>query len=142
MSLAEYEAFVHAACHVHEDTRRALARRLDRAAGACRRSALRGLRIVGPDTDSGSGSREDLARADGRYNMPDGEVFTSPLETETEGEIRYTFPAVYHGREVEDVRPLRGGPRRPGRGARGNDYLQSLLEMDAGRASSARSRSA
>jgi aminopeptidase len=36
--------------------------------------------------------------------MPDGEVFTSPVETATEGEIRYTFPAIYHGREVEDIR--------------------------------------
>ena len=75
--------------------------------------------------------------------MPDGEVFTSPLETETEGEIRYTFPAVYHGREVEDVRlRFEAGRVVQAEAARGNDYLQSLLEMDAGRASSARSRSA
>ena len=42
--------------------------------------------------------------ADGRLNMPDGEVFTSPVETATKGEIRYQFPAIYEGREVEDVR--------------------------------------
>jgi aminopeptidase len=65
--------------------------------------------------------------------MPDGEVFTSPLETETEGEIRYTFPAVYHGREVEDVRlRFEAGRVVQAEAARGNDYLQSLLEMDAG----------
>ena len=65
--------------------------------------------------------------------MPDGEVFTSPIETETEGEIRYTFPAVYHGREVEDVRlRFEGGRVVAAEAARGDDYLQSLLEMDAG----------
>ena len=36
--------------------------------------------------------------------MPDGEVFTSPVETSTNGEIRFTFPAIFGGREVEDVR--------------------------------------
>ena len=71
--------------------------------------------------------------ADGRYNLPDGEVFTSPLETETEGEIRYTFPAVYHGREVEDVRlRFEAGRVVAAEAARGDDYLQSLLDMDAG----------
>jgi aminopeptidase len=65
--------------------------------------------------------------------MPDGEVFTSPVETETEGEIRYTFPAVYHAREVEDVRlRFEGGRVVQAEAVRGNDYLQSLLEMDSG----------
>jgi len=65
--------------------------------------------------------------------MPDGEVFTSPVETETEGEIRYTFPALYHGREVEDVRlRFEAGRVVHAEAARGGDYLASLLEMDAG----------
>ena len=65
--------------------------------------------------------------------MPDGEVFTSPVETETEGEIRFTFPAVYHGREVEDIRlRFEGGRVVEAEASRGDDYLQSLLDMDAG----------
>jgi aminopeptidase len=65
--------------------------------------------------------------------MPDGEVFTSPVETETEGEIRYTFPALYHGREVEDVRlRFEGGRVVHAEASRGDDYLQSLLAMDDG----------
>jgi aminopeptidase len=65
--------------------------------------------------------------------MPDGEVFTSPQETETEGEIRYTFPAIYHGREVEDVRlRFAGGRVVAAEAARGDAYLRSLLDMDNG----------
>src|ERR671936_2358642 len=65
--------------------------------------------------------------------MPDGEVFTSPLETETEGEIRYTFPAIYHGREVEDIRlRFERGRVVAAEAARGDDYLRSLLDMDEG----------
>jgi aminopeptidase len=136
MSLAEYEAFVYGACHVHEEDPAAHWRAVstELSARADELGTARELRIVGPDTDLRVAveGRTWLA-ADGRYNMPDGEVFTSPLETETEGEIRYTFPAVYHGREVEDVRlRFEGGRVVEAEALRGNDYLQSLLEMDAG----------
>jgi aminopeptidase len=136
MSLAEYEDFVYAACHVHESDPAAHWRAVsaELQARAEELGGVRELRILGPDTDLRVGveGRSWLA-ADGRYNLPDGEVFTSPLETETEGEIRYTFPAVYHGREVEDVRlRFEGGRVVEAEAARGDDYLQSLLEMDAG----------
>ena len=136
MSLAEYEEFVYAACHVDEDDPAAhwQAVSAELQGRAAELGGVRELRIVGPDTDLRVGveGRSWLA-ADGRYNMPDGEVFTSPLETETEGEIRYTFPAVYHGREVEDVRlRFEAGRVVRAEAARGNDYLHPLLEMDAG----------
>ena len=137
MSLAEYEHFVFAACHVlhgedpvaHWQSRSAeltaRARELDRT---------RELRIVGPDTDI----RLDVAGrswqpADGKLNMPDGEVFTSPVEDGTEGEIRFTFPAIFNGREVEDVRlRFEGGRVVAAEAGRGEDYLRSLLDMDDG----------
>ena len=71
--------------------------------------------------------------ADGKDSMPPGEVFRSAVETETAGEIRYTFPAIFQGREVEDVR-LRfvDGRVVSAQASHGNDYLQSLLDMDDG----------
>jgi aminopeptidase len=136
MSLSAYESFVFAACHVHEEGAaehwRTVSRELE--ARARELGSVRELRIVGPDTDLllGVDGRSWLA-ADGRYNMPDGEVFTSPLETETEGEIRYTFPAIYHGREVEDVRlRFEGGRVVAAEAVHGDDYLSSLLDMDDG----------
>jgi aminopeptidase len=136
MSLAEYEDFVFAACHVDEENPaehwRSVAGGL--AARASELSTVRELRVVGPDTDLRLGveGRTWLA-ADGRYNLPDGEVFTSPVETETEGEIRYTFPAIYHGREVEDTRlRFEGGRVVDAEALHGNDYLRSLLDMDDG----------
>jgi aminopeptidase len=136
MSLRDYEDFVFGACHVNEEDPAAhwlsVARELE---GRARELAsVSELRIVGPDTDLRLGveGRTWLA-ADGHYNLPDGEVFTSPLETETEGRIRYTFPAIYHGREVEDVRlSFEGGRVVAAEAAHGNEYLQSLLDMDAG----------
>ena len=137
MSLDEYERFVYAACHVQDDEDpvahwRRVSQELSARARELER--VRELRIVGPDTDLrvGVGGRRWRA-ADGELNMPDGEIFTSPLETETEGEIRFTFPAVFAGREVEDVRlRFAGGRVVAAEAAVGEDYLQSLLAMDSG----------
>ena len=136
MSLGAYEDFVYSACHVDEDDPAAHWRLV---AASLRNQAdelesVRELRIVGPDTDLvvGVGGRKWIA-ADGRYNMPDGEVFTSPVEDATEGEIRYTFPAIYHGREVEDIQlRFEGGRVVEAEAARGDDYLNTLLAMDDG----------
>jgi aminopeptidase len=137
MSLGEYEDFVYGACHVQGDEDpvahwRGVSAELN--ARARELEAFRELRIVGPDTDLRVNveGRSWLA-ADGKLNMPDGEIFTSPVETETGGEIRFSFPAIFSGRGVEDVRlRFEGGRVVHGEAATGDDYLQSLLDMDEG----------
>ena len=65
--------------------------------------------------------------------MPDGEIFTSPVETETEGDIRFSFPAIFYGRAVDDVRlRFEGGRVVAAEAKTAGDYLQSLLDMDEG----------
>jgi aminopeptidase len=137
MSLPEYEDFVYGACHVRDGEDpiahwQSVSAELN--ARARDLEAVRELRIVGPDTDLrlDVGGRGWLA-ADGRLNMPDGEVFTSPVETGSEGEIRFSFPAIFHGRSVEDVRlRFEGGRVVAAEAKTANDYLQSLLDMDDG----------
>jgi aminopeptidase len=136
MSLDEYEAFFHAACHTDEADPAAYWRSF--AGTLAGRSAqladVRELRIVGADTDLTLGvqGRKWIA-ADGHYNMPDGEVFTSPVEDVTNGEIRFTFPAVFNGREVDDVRlRFEDGRVVAAEASGGEAYLNQLLEMDEG----------
>jgi aminopeptidase len=137
MSLEEYESFVYAACHVrpHEDPVEHWQQvSVELNARARELETFRELRIVGEDTDLriGVDGRQWLA-ADGRLNMPDGEIFTSPVETETEGEIRFGFPAIFGGRAVEDVRlRFENGRVVAAEAASGDDYLQSLLGVDDG----------
>jgi aminopeptidase len=137
MSLPEYERFVYQACHVEEPgdpvaywtgLRAELIARADELARA------RELRVVGPGTDLRVGVEgRRWNAADGRYNMPDGEVFTSPLETVTEGEVSFAFPALFHGREVGGIRlRFEGGAVVKAEAARGQEYLDALLGMDAG----------
>ncbi len=135
MSLRAYEEFVYGACHVLEDEDAAAHWRATAAALKARASeldAVSELHIQGPDTDLrvGVAGRTWIA-ADGRLNMPDGEVFTSPLEDQTNGEIRYTFPASFQGREVEDVRlRFEKGRVVDAEAARGSAYLETVLELE------------
>ena len=137
MSLAEYERFVFRACHV-EEPGDAVAHwqtvRDELGARAEGLSEARELRIVGPGTDLTLGVEgRRWQAADGRYNMPDGEVYTSPLETATEGEISFVFPALFHGREVADIRlRFEGGAVVAAEASRGREYLDAMLEIDDG----------
>lgn len=70
---------------------------------------------------------------DGRLNFPDGEVFTGPIESATEGEIRFNFPAVYMGREVTDVRlKFRAGKVVDADASKGKDFLYQMMDQDKG----------
>jgi len=139
MSLAQYEDFVYGACHVDGDADpiahwesvsaqlTARARQLD---------GVRELRILGPDTDLRViVEGRPWIPSDGRHNMPDGEVFTSPVEAGTEGEIYFAFPSIFQGREVEDVRLwFEGGRVVRADASTGQDYLRALIGTDEGAA--------
>jgi aminopeptidase len=137
MSLSEYEDFVHGACHTREgDDPIAHWRAMSETLGARAREleGVRELRITGPGTDLllvVEGRR--WLPSDGKHNMPDGEVFTSPVESGTSGEIFFAFPSVFQGQEVENVRlRFEDGAVVHAEATLGQEYLRSLLDTDSG----------
>jgi aminopeptidase len=93
--------------------------------------------IRGEDTDLRMKVRgRTFISADGRVNMPDGEVFTGPVEDSVEGHIRFSYPAIYPafgGREVVDVHLwFEEGRVVKATADKGEDYLLALLDLDAG----------
>ena len=137
MSLREYERFVFGACHVldgEDPVAHWVAVSVELNERARTLADVRELRIVGPDTDLRVGVEgRTWNAADGHLNMPDGEVFTSPVETQTHGEIRFGFPGLFHGREVDDVwLRFEDGRVVASEAGRGAEYLTALLDMDAG----------
>ena len=136
MSLEDYEDFVFRACHVLDDDPvghwRQVGDRLQ--ARAEELGSVRELRIVGEDTDLTVVVEGRTWRAAyGRQNVPDGEVYTSPVETGANGTIRFGFPAVFGGREIDDARlVLENGRVVAAEAAGGEEYLRSLLELDEG----------
>jgi aminopeptidase len=92
------------------------------------------IHIVAPDVDITYrvGGRT-WVNADGRVNFPDGEVFSAPHEDSVNGAVRFTYPAIYGGNEVEDVRLVfRDGVVTESSASRGVDFLNAMLDMDAG----------
>lgn len=70
---------------------------------------------------------------DGKENFPDGEVFTGPIEDATEGTIRYSFPAVHHGRECHDITlTFKAGKVVDATASKGLDFLTAMLDQDPG----------
>jgi aminopeptidase len=92
------------------------------------------IHIVGPDTDITYhvGGRTWINAA-GKRNFPDGEVFTGPIEDSVNGTVRFTYPAVMNGNEVQDIRlTFREGKVVEATAAKGEDFLHAMLDMDAG----------
>ncbi|MHA1460840.1 MAG: aminopeptidase, partial [Promethearchaeota archaeon] len=62
------------------------------------------IQVLGEDTDlTLSVKGRKWVNCCGHNNLPDGEVFTSPLEDSVNGRIRFTYPGIYGGREVENI---------------------------------------
>jgi aminopeptidase len=70
---------------------------------------------------------------DGHENFPDGEVFTGPVIDSVNGQINFSFPAVHHGREVQDAKlTFKNGKVVDASASKGEDFLISMLDMDSG----------
>lgn len=69
----------------------------------------------------------------GQENLPDGEIFTGPVETSANGWVRFSYPAIFNGRSVEGVElRFENGKVVSAQAARDEAFLLSMLESDAG----------
>ncbi len=106
MSLEEYEEFVFNACGLFEDDpiQKWLNRRKDQQKIVDLLNGKKHIQYKGNDIDV-SFSIEDRIwiNSDGQTNMPSGEVYTAPVEDSVNGKVRFSLPALYMGRELEDV---------------------------------------
>jgi|TARA_Y100000310_G_scaffold345160_1_gene462278 aminopeptidase len=92
------------------------------------------VRLVHKDTDLKFSIRgRKFIVADGTHNMPDGEIFTAPVETTTEGFISFTFPTIYSGREVDGVSLVfKDGNVIKATAQKNQSLLKTLLGTDEG----------
>jgi aminopeptidase len=74
---------------------------------------------------------------DGHENFPDGEVFTGPnLDAQdggVNGVVKYSFPAVHHGREVHGIElTFERGRVVDAKASKGLEFLEAMLDQDEG----------
>ncbi len=136
MSLSDFEEFVYGACFLNDEDPAA---RWQELSAQQQRLVdwLKGKRtvhITGQDTDlTLSVADRVFINSDGKRNFPSGEFFTGPVEDSANGTIRFSFPASYGGRSVENVRlRFENGVVVEATADQGQDYLDKMLGMDDG----------
>ena len=138
MSLEDYEDFVYRACFADQVTKDPVAKWKEFQT----RQAEIIERIEGHDKVELRGPNVDLTlsikgrvfkNSFGRHNMPDGEIFTGPVEKSVNGWVRYTYPAIIQGRVVEGVElTFEQGKVVKATATKNQDFMLEMLEVDEG----------
>jgi aminopeptidase len=136
MGTAEFRAFVERALYLDRPDPVAAWRELTafQAALIERLSKVKEIRLEAPRTELRLRVRgRTWMNSDGKRNMPSGEVYTGPHEDSAEGEITFNLPATVSGQRVEGVYlRFQKGKVVEAKAERGDEYLQQMLETDAG----------
>jgi aminopeptidase len=136
MSLDEYTEFVFNACKLNEKDPVAAWNKVD----AYQRQVVdiltgtKEIRMTGHKTDiTFNVSGRKWINCNGHHNMPDGEVFTSPVEDGVNGQIYFDLPTSYMGVEAGGILlKIENGRIMEASAEKGDDFLQSVLETDEG----------
>jgi aminopeptidase len=136
MSLKEYEDFVFGAVHATEDDPVSFWKTIE-AKQQTAVDFMKGKNQVilrGPDVDlTLSVKGRTFMNSFGTFNMPDGEVYTGPVEESINGWVKFTYPANYAGVTVEGAELIFSNGRvEQAKADKNLDYLLKTLETDAG----------
>ena len=135
MSLKEYEDFVFGAVHAYEEDPIAYWN----STAAAQQQAIDFLsdknQIVlhGTNVDlTLSIKGRKFENSIGVFNMPDGEIFTGPVEESVNGWVKFTYPAIYNGVAVEGAElTFSNGRVETAKAVKNQDFLLKMLETDS-----------
>ncbi|MDP2995202.1 MAG: aminopeptidase [Anaerolineales bacterium] len=136
MSFRDYEDFVYRACHADEANPVVFWKKVetkqrkisDRIQGH-NQVILRGPNV---DLTLSIKGRKFLNGA-GLNNMPDGEIYTGPVEDSVNGWVRFSYPAIYNGVMVEGVElTFTNGRVEKAKAEKNQPFLLEMCESDPG----------
>ncbi|MCL1886148.1 MAG: aminopeptidase, partial [Dehalococcoidia bacterium] len=136
MSLCDYEDFVYKACMPD----------MSDPVGYWKRVAAEQERIVkwlnGKQSVHITGKETDLRLSiagrkfiscAGNMNMPDGEIFTGPVENSADGYVYFSYPAIEAGHEVQGIRlAFKDGKVVQASAEKSEEFLLKTLDTDTG----------
>ncbi len=136
MSLSDFEDFVYAATYADTDDPVAEWTRIHTEQQKVV-DWLKGKKTVtvkSPNADlTLSIEGRTFINADGEHNMPSGEVFTGPVEDSANGWVKYTYPAISGGREVEGIYlEFKDGKVVKATAQKNEEFLLTQLDTDEG----------
>jgi len=136
MTLTDYEDFVYSACMPDLDDPvrywKKVEARQDKAIEWLK--GKKNVHVTAPGTDlTLSIEGRPFINCACQQNVPDGEIFTSPIENSANGYVHFTYPTLYQGFEVDDVRlEFKDGKAVKATAGKNEDYLQMKLDTDEG----------
>lgn len=137
MSQSEFADFLYNACLVGKGRNpveewKKVAAKQDRIISYLDKKSL--IRMSGEGTDvTFKTIGRNWVNCCGTRNMPDGEVFTCPVDDSGNGVMTFKYPAVYNGREAEGVRLVfKDGKVTEATADKGQDFLLSMIALDEG----------
>lgn len=136
MSLREYEDFVYSATFADQDDPVASWQELHNM----QEKLIQWLKgknevvVRGPHIDMTLSIKDRLfINSDGTHNMPSGEIFTGPVENSVNGWVKFSYPAIRAGREVEGVElRFEDGKVIEASASKNEAFLLSQLDADEG----------
>lgn len=136
MSLHDYREFVYAAGMLNEDDPvqfwKAEAERQQKLVNWL--AGKKQVTLKGQDIDlTLSIANRTFIPCAGDQNFPDGEIFTSPVEESVNGWVRFKYPAIFDGQEIEDIELwFENGKIVKEKAGKNQELLTAQLNSDAG----------
>ena len=136
MSLSDYENFVYSATFADQDDPVAKWQEVHTQQQKLV-DWLKGkneVSVRGPNIDLTLSIQDrTFINASGDKNMPDGEIFTGPVEESVNGWVRFTYPALRGGMEVDGVEfKFENGKVTHATAKKNPEYLLTQLDSDDG----------
>jgi aminopeptidase len=136
MSLKEYEDFVFGAIHTNEDDPITFWKTVE----SKQQSAVDFMKgksqvvLRGPNVDlTLSVKGRTFMNSFGTFNMPDGEIYTGPVEESVNGWVKFTYPANYGGSSVENAElTFSNGRVTTAKADKNQEFLLKTLDSDTG----------
>lgn len=136
MALADYEDFVYGACMVNiaDPVGYWLALSAEQQQLCNYLNGKQQMHVRGKNIDLHmSIAGRTWENADGKFNFPDGEIFTGPVEDSVNGWVKFTYPAIYQGNVVKGAElHFENGLVTKASATENESFLLAMLDTDAG----------
>lgn len=133
MSLTEYQDFVFSACYLNENEPvkkwEQISKDQEKIIKYLKNKNT--IKLKGNDINlSYSVKGRKWINSDGHYNMPSGEIFTSPVEDSVYGKIRFSYPGIFMEQEIEDINlEIKNGEVVSWKAGVGQNLLDQFFEI-------------
>jgi aminopeptidase len=133
MSIEEYEDFVYSSCLVDKkdpvEEWKKIRKKQEKICKFLNKATE--IHIEGEDTDLTLNVKgRKWINGSGNLNLPDGELFTGPLENSANGSIRFTYPGIVSGQEIEDIKlSFKDGKIVEAKASKGDELFQELIKI-------------